>query len=114
MSSLDKILFAEIRLLSKQVSSRERFFQTIACLGKKEAEKIAYCEIYKMMFPEDKEFNKFLDDIVIPAFKKLGMVSWNRGELTEMGLKLGSEREYGSMPKEFMERVEKHASSRTK
>jgi len=114
MSSLDKILFAEIRLLSKQVSSRERFFQTIACLGKKEAEMIAYCKIYEMMFPEDKEFNTFLENIVIPAFKMLGMVSWHRGELTEMGLKLGSEREYGTMPKEFTERVTKHASTRTK
>jgi len=113
MSSLDKILFAEIRLLSKQVSSREPFFQTIACLGRKEAEIIAYCKIYELMFPEDKEFNAFLEEKVIPAFKMLGMVNWSRGELTEMGLKLGQEREYGTMPKEFMERIKKYASSTT-
>ncbi len=111
MSSLDKILFAEIRLLSKQVSTREQFFQEIACLGKKEAEVIAYCRIYQMMFPEDAEFNKFLDDVVIPAFKMLGMVSWERGELTEMGLKLGGKREYGTMPKHLMERVKREFGS---
>lgn len=109
MSSLDKILFAEIKLLSKQVSSREPFFQQIACLGKEEAEMIAYCEIYKMMFPEDKEFNSFLDKIVIPAFKKLGMVSWRRDTLTEMGLKLGQKTQYGTMPKEYYKRVKKFA-----
>lgn len=112
MSSLDKILFAEIKLLSKQVSSREPFFQQIACLGKEEARKIVYCEFYKKLFPEDNEFIKFLDDIVIPYFKMLGMVEWNRDILTEMGLKLGQKQEYGTMPKEYMERV-KSASSGT-
>jgi hypothetical protein len=108
MSALDKILFAEIKLLSKQISTREPFFRQIACLGKAEARKIVYCEIYKLLFPEDKEFNKFLAEKVIPAFKMLGMVSWNRDVLTEMGLKLGQKTEYGTMPKEYYERVKKH------
>jgi len=110
MSALDKILFAEIKLLSKQVSTREPFFQKIACLGEEEAMMIAYCEIYKLFFPEDKEFIKFLDEKVIPALKKIGMVRWKRDVLTEMGLKLGMEREYGTMPKEYMERL-KHAEA---
>ena len=110
MSALDKILFAEIKLLSKQVSTREPFFQKIACLGEEEAMMIVYCEIYKLFFPEDHLFNQFLDKKVIQALKMMGMVKWKRDVLTEMGLKLGMEREYGTMPKEYVERL-KHAEA---
>jgi len=107
MSALDKILFAEIKLLSKQVSTREPFFQLIACLGKDEGKMIAYCKIYQLLFPND-PLNHFLEELVIPAFKMLGMVTWKRDTLTEMGLKLGSTRQYGTMPEDFYERLEKH------
>jgi hypothetical protein len=108
--SLDKILFSELKLLSKQVSTKEPFFREIACLGKEEAEFIAFCHIIKLFIPNDKELHKFLDETIIPSFKMLGMVTWNRDVLTEMGLKLGYAKEKGTLPKELEERLDATAT----
>ncbi len=105
-TAIEKILFAELRLLSKQVSKEEPFFREISCLGKEEAEMIAYCHIYMDFFPEDEEMKLFLEKFVIPAFKKLGMVHWNRDILTEMGLKLGAKKREHDLAKMLGREVE--------
>jgi hypothetical protein len=108
--SLDRILFSELKLLSKQISTKEPFFREIACLGKEEAELIAYCHIIKLFFPNNQKLNEILDKKIIPSFKMLGMVTWNRDVLTEMGLKLGYAKEKGTLPKELEERLDATAT----
>lgn len=105
-TAIEKILFAELRLLSKQVSKQEPFFREISCLGKEEAEIIAFCHIYMDFFPEDKEMKAFLERFVIPAFKKLGMVHWNRDILTEMGLKIGARKKEHDLAKMLGREIE--------
>ena len=93
--SLDKILFYQLRLLSRKIAEKEPFFKIIATLGKEEGRYIVYCRAFKRI-NDDKEFNEFLDKYVIPFFKEMGMVNWERDVITEMGLKLGEEGEEGS------------------
>ena len=98
--SLDKILFYELRLLSRKVAEKDPFFKQIACLGKEEGRYIVYCRAFKRM-NDDEEFNKFLDKIVIPFLRELGMVNWQRDVITEMGLRLGEEGEEADVSKEL-------------
>jgi hypothetical protein len=78
-----------MRLLSRKVSGKEPFYMEIACLEQGFAEMVAYCHAYKIMFPDDKEFNAFLDEKAIPILKRVGMATWPRDVLTDMGLRMG-------------------------
>jgi len=88
-AGVDKYMYEEMRLLSRKVSGKEPFYQEIAALEINYAEAIAFCHSYKILFPEDKEFNKFLDEKMIPILKRIGMATWPRDVLTDMGLKMG-------------------------
>lgn len=105
-TSLDKILFYELRLLAKDVSNKEPFFQQIACLGEEEAEFIAICHWF-ISLNQDKQVNDFLKTFIIPFFRRVGMVHWKRNEITEMGLKLGSSRRITKLAPLLSRKVEK-------
>jgi len=102
--SLEKLLFAEINLMSKQIASLkgEEFRKEVACLDKKYGEIIAICQTYIQWFKgskEDKEFNEFLKKQAIPLFKKLGIVYFNCDILTELGFKLGMDKPLSFKPR---------------
>jgi hypothetical protein len=87
--SLSKMIFETTRLLAFKLANKDAFFEKTACMDVEDREYIAYCEIYKLLFPNDKEFNGFLDNVVIPAFQRIGNARWMRTEITDLGLKVG-------------------------
>jgi hypothetical protein len=91
------MLFETTRLLAFKLSVKDPFFQLTACMDVEDREYIAYCEIYKLLFPEDAEFNEFLDKTVIPAFQRLGNARWMRDIVTDLGLKVGMEHQNVSL-----------------
>ena len=49
---------------------------------------VAACEVFRLYFSEDKEFNKFLEEKIEPSLITLGQSEWNRDVLTDLGLKV--------------------------
>jgi len=90
-STLSKLIFETQKLLATRLSRIEPFLKATACMNRQYRELYAYCEIYKTLFPEDREFNDFLDKIVKPALQKLGHAAWLRDIITDMGLKIGTQ-----------------------
>lgn len=92
-SSLSKLIFETARLLAFKLAAQDKFFRLTACMDMENRENIAYCEIYKIMFPQDKELIAFIDKVIIPAFQRIGNARWLRTEITDLGLIIGEERE---------------------
>ncbi len=89
--SISRMLFETSKLLAYRLAKKDSFFEKTACMDLETRELIAYCEMYKILFPEDKTFNEFLDKVIIPAFQRLGNARWLRTEITDLGLKVGTE-----------------------
>jgi len=64
-------LYQATRLLGQEIGKIEPFLAETSCMNYDERELVAYCQIYSIIFPEDKDFKKFLDKQAIPALKKL-------------------------------------------
>ena len=67
-----------------------KFLQETACVHIEEREVIAWCHAYKIINPEDKEFNNFLDKIMIPVLIKVGRGRWYRDTITDLSLALSA------------------------
>ncbi len=86
--------FPEWRLTKQKISMAEKvgrilgFMKDTACVHVEQREEIAFCEIYKLINPEDKEFNDFLNVVAIPALVKLGQARWYRDTITDLGFAL--------------------------
>jgi len=96
------MIFETTRLLAYKLASKDAFFSLTACMDMEDREYIAYCEIYKLLFPKDKEFNVFLNNVVIPAFQRIGNARWMRTEITDLGLKVGMK--YETVNLSYLER----------
>ena len=64
--------------------------QENACVHVEERELIAWCKVFPLIFPKEKEFNKFLKETAIPALKIVGRGKWYRDTLTDLALALSS------------------------
>lgn len=95
--SLSKLIFETQRLLSAKIGSRFPFYKQTACLNEEIALYIAYCEIIKIFFPNKKRLIKFIDEKLVPALEKIGIATWSRSEITDLGLKVGLELETVSL-----------------
>lgn len=86
--------FPEWRLTKQKISMSEKvgrilgFMKDTACVHVEQREEIAFCEIYKLINPDDKGFNEFLDGVAIPALVKLGQGRWYRDTITDLGFAL--------------------------
>lgn len=69
-----------------------KFFKDTACVHMEEREFIAFCEIYALFNPEDKEFNEELTELYIPALTKWGHSKWYRDTLTDLAFALSSKK----------------------
>lgn len=89
-----KNTFFDWRQFKEKISMGEKvgkiipFLKDNACVHVEERELIAWCEIYTVLNPEDKEFNDFLLNMAIPSLRKLGMSRWYRDILTDLALAL--------------------------
>ena len=114
--SLSKMIFETTRLLAFKLANKDAFFEKTACMDVEDREYIAYCEIYKLLFPNDAEFNGFLDKVVIPAFQRIGNARWMRTEITDLGLKVGMKYEtvdLSYLEKQQLEEKDKDANATT-
>lgn len=86
--------FPDWRDTSKKIAMSERvgkilkFMQETACVHVEERELIAWCEVYPLIVPEDKDFIKFLKEVVKPVFVKVGQGRWYRDTITDLGFAL--------------------------
>lgn len=96
-SLMAKRFFREYKLIASQVGIEVKFLKDTSCMNPEAREYIACCEIYALLFPENKEFNKFLTKKMIPSLELLGHAHWNRDILTDMGLRIGKKGAGGSL-----------------
>lgn len=92
MKDKDEFLFQATRFLSQDVGVKIPFLKKTACMGKEGRELIAFCEMYVILFPEDKDFVKFLKKKAIPSLALLGHADWKRDVLTDLGLSIAQRR----------------------
>lgn len=64
------------------------FLAETACVHVEEREMAAWCEVYALMFPNDKEFIDWLRKVAKPAIIKLGQGKWYRDTVTDLALGL--------------------------
>lgn len=74
--------------MSERVGKILKFMQEIACVHVEERELIAWCEVYPLIVPEDKDFIEFLKEVVKPVFVKVGQARWYRDTITDLGFAL--------------------------
>lgn len=74
--------------MGERVGKNLKSLQETACIHIQERETIAYLKMYIALFPEDKEFIKFIESQIIPAFKELGWAKWYRDVITDLALAL--------------------------
>ena len=86
----DTFLLQAIKLLSQRVAVIEPTYNLTACLNPAERELIGYLKAYMVFFPEDKEFNTWLKEKVIPMLVQIGISKWPRTELTDLGLRISN------------------------
>jgi len=90
MSTQDFYIRA-VNLLSQHIASLKPygvFLSELACMNKEEREIIGYIKGYTVLYPEDKDFNKFLERVIV-LLKYIGLSKWGRTELTDLGLMIG-------------------------
>lgn len=71
------------------------FMKETAMVHIEEREIIAWCYIYELINPEDKEFIDYLKKTVIPALTKLGRSRWYRDTLTDLAFALSARKRKG-------------------
>jgi hypothetical protein len=79
--------------MGERVGKLIEFLRTTACVHVEERELIGWVEVYKKLFPEDKEFNEWLDKVVIPSFVTLGQGKWYRDTITDLALALSKKKQ---------------------
>lgn len=90
MPRQDNLLFQAISLLSQHLSNIKpegEVYQHTSCLGAEEREIMAVLYWIKTVMPELKEQ---LEKEVMPLIENLGIAHWQRSELTDLGLRVGS------------------------
>jgi len=103
--SLSKLIFETQRLLSAKIGAKHPFYRETACMDMEYREYLAYCEIIKLFFPENKRLIELIDKKLIPSLEYIGVARWGRTEITDLGFKVGQERTDISL--KYLERQEK-------
>lgn len=83
-----KKLFQNYQLVASEVGVIEPFLKKTSCMSPTKRFEVAACEIFRLYFCEDKEFNEFLEKKIEPSLITLGHAEWNRDILTDLGLKV--------------------------
>lgn len=78
--------------MGERVGRIIKFLQSTACVHVEERELLAWLEMYKKLFPEDKEFIVWLDERAIPSFVILGQGRWYRDTITDLALALSQKK----------------------
>ena len=97
-------LYQAQRLLGQEIGKIEPFLAETSCMNYNERELVAYCKVYGILFPDDKEFIKFLEKEAIPVLQKIGYAKWLRTELTDLALKKGIKRKTQDVSKVLSKR----------
>jgi len=76
--------------MGQQVGALEKFkdLQETACVHVQQRELVAWCRVFPLICPEEKDFNKILEERFIPALIKVGRGRWYRDVLTDLSLAL--------------------------
>jgi hypothetical protein len=64
-----------------------------------EREIIAAMRMFMTLFPDEKEFNKWIQERATPAFIELGHGKWYRDVITDLALALGGKRDNKTVQK---------------
>lgn len=94
-----KRFFREYKLVASEVGAAINFLKETSCMNPEERGYIACCKIFTLLFPENKEFNDFLEKKMVPSLEYLGFAQWNRDILTDMGLRISKKTTGGSLKK---------------
>jgi hypothetical protein len=91
MSSKDSgELFREVKVLSQQVSKKNKFYAVTACMNQEQRELYGFLEMYQKL-TGDKSLSDFKAIIQI-----WGRALWGRTELTDLGFALGENTRSGN------------------
>lgn len=92
--SMNKLYLGTLRLLSQYLANLEPLYQKTACLGAKEREMICVLEAYADLIADrNPEKAKRIREKIIPFIEKIGIGKWQRFELTDLGLRVGTRHE---------------------
>ena len=92
-----KKFFQEYQLVASEVGNIVDFLKETSCMNPEAREYIACCKIYALLFQENKDFNEFLKEKMVPSLEMLGFAHWNRDILTDMGLRVSKAEVIGSL-----------------
>lgn len=95
--SLSKLIFQTQNLLSARIGVQHPFYRETACMDAEIREFLAYCEIVKIFFPNNKRLIQLIENKLKPSLEKLGIARWARTEITDLGLKIGYSQESVSL-----------------
>lgn len=87
------ILFEKEGAMGIKVGKLIGFLKDTACMNREEREIIGLLEYMKELFKNDKNFSKFIDQIVKPFFVKQGHAKWKRDVVTDLALAMSRRRE---------------------
>ena len=96
-------MWKEYRAMSTRVGKIIPFLQQTACMNREEREIIAWCKVFKILFPQVEDFNKFLEEKAIPAMIVLGQANWERDVVTDLGLAESKQKRKTENVKETLE-----------
>ena len=94
--------YKHIKTLGMKVARKEPFLQETSCMSNEARELIAYLEMYKIIYSEDKQGIEEIDKIFKPCIALLGRANWKRDILTDLGLNLGPEKSMASDVSKFI------------
>lgn len=93
-SRMNKFYLGTLKLLSQYLANLEPLYQKTACLGAEEREVICVLSAYADWIEHHKpEKAKKIRERFIPFIEKIGIGKWQRFELTDLGLRVGTRHE---------------------
>lgn len=95
--------FKQRKLLGSQLPRVNALYQKLSCIAPKQRRAIAAIEVFKILFPNRKLFQRFTYEQVEKALEALGIGRWGADLLTELAAKTARVSKPVSVKKELEE-----------
>lgn len=97
--SIPKDMWETYRAMSVDVGREVDFLKETACMNQEQRIMIAHLNTAKRIINHP-DFDMFIDEVAIPHLKQVGMASWGRDVVTDLGFALaGRKSQYKNIKK---------------